>query len=103
MKFLEELGYRVIQRNFRCRIGEIDIIAKDQKTYVFVEVKYRKNNKKGAPVEAVHDSKQRKICKTADYFRMIRHLSEEDPCRFDVLSIEGQEITHYKNAFPYRV
>jgi putative endonuclease len=96
------LGYLILEKNFRCRLGEIDIIAKDKGTIVFVEVKYRKNDKKGSPAEAVNFHKQRVICKVADYYRMIRHMTEEDSCRFDILSIEEKNITHLQNAFPYR-
>ena len=58
-------GYIVLERNYSCAAGEIDIIAKDKDTTVFIEVKYRKNTKKGYPSEAVTETKQKRIIRTA--------------------------------------
>ena len=59
-KYLEKQGYQIIQRNFSCKQGEIDIIAKDKNEYVFIEVKTRQNTHYGMPCEAVHSRKQKK-------------------------------------------
>ena len=67
-KYLETLGYQIIERNFRCKVGEIDIIAKDKDYLVFIEVKYRKDNKKGIPAEAVNHNKRKKIIKATKYY-----------------------------------
>ena len=99
--FLKKQGYFILTRNFSCKIGEIDIIARDKGYLVFVEVKYRKNNANGIPEEAVTPAKIRKICKTADYFRVRNGYGEETPCRFDVVAIQGSEIRLYENAFTY--
>lgn len=98
-KYLEEAGYVILERNYRDRFGEIDIIAKDGKEIVFVEVKYRQNLYKGDPAEAVHYFKQRRIWNTARYYLYRHHLGEDVPCRFDVVAILGQEIRLIKDAF----
>lgn len=102
LKYLEGQGYRILQRNYRCRLGEIDLIAWDRGTLVFVEVKYRRSEAFGSPEEAVDARKQYRICRVADYYRMTHKVSEECPCRFDVAAIEGKEIRLLRNAFPYR-
>lgn len=98
-EYLKAKGYRIIKRNFRCRIGEIDIIAKQNNIIVFVEVKYRKTASFGYPEEAVSFSKQRIIRKVAEYFLVGEQLTLDDECRFDVIAILGDEITHIENAF----
>ena len=100
-RYIQENGGRVTDRNFRSRMGEIDIVARDEGAVCFIEVKYRKTGAKGHPAEAVDSRKQYTICRTADYYRMVRHLPEDIPYRFDVISIMGDEITWYKNAFMY--
>jgi putative endonuclease len=82
-------------------MGEIDIIASDEGAICFVEVKYRKSSKAGYPAEAVNSKKQYTISRTADHYRMKNHLSENIQYRFDVISMIGDEITWYKNAFQY--
>lgn len=103
LNFLKDEGIVILQRNFRSRNGEIDIIGLDGDTLVFFEVKYRKNKKNGYPVEAVGSAKQRTICRVADYYRLKNRISANKLCRFDVVSIIGvtSEITWYKNAFEY--
>lgn len=96
--YLQEQGYQVIKQNFRCRQGEIDIIAKDREYLVFIEVKYRKNAYEGAALEAVTTQKQRRIIQAARYY--LYHIKcTERPCRFDVIAFEGKEMVHIKNAF----
>ena len=108
--YLESLGYRILEYNYRCRQGEIDIIAKDGEYLVFCEVKYRTDLSNGLPEEAVDVRKQRVISKCALYYITVHGLSDV-PCRFDVVGIlgnrEGEEasassIHLYKNAFDYR-
>ena len=100
--YLRKNGINVLERNFRCKSGEIDIIGRDGGCYVFFEVKYRKNPAVGFPVEAVDLRKQTTISRVADFYRLIHALSAETPFRFDVIAILGSEITWYKNAFEYR-
>jgi putative endonuclease len=101
--YLEAKGYRVLERNFRCRIGEIDLIALDPDAdeVVFAEVKYRADRRAGLPEEAVTYAKARTICRVADYYRMRCGFSGTVSCRFDVIAVEGREIRHYRNAFDY--
>lgn len=98
-EYLEKSGYRILERNFYCRMGEIDIIARENDTLVFVEVKYRKAAGYGMPEEAVSTIKQKKIYKAAMYYIYKCKKSLDEPCRFDVIAVEGEEIRHYKNAF----
>ena len=95
---LEQLGYSIVKRNFCIRGGEIDIIAKDGDCYVFCEVKYRSGRQAGNPLEAVDQRKQKKIFRCALYYT-VQHGIEDAQCRFDVIGVEGTEITHIKNAF----
>jgi putative endonuclease len=100
--FLEKQGFQILERNFRCRQGEVDIIGIHENCLVFVEVKYRKNDRAGVPEEAVGVWKQLKICRTSDYFRMCRRKYEKLQVRYDVVAIQGEEIRWYQNAFPYQ-
>lgn len=93
-------GYHIIERNFRCRSGEIDIIARHNGYLVFVEVKYRKNAQKGSAAEAVTFKKQQTICRVADYY-MMTHCRKIPSCRFDVVALDGDECVVYENAFDY--
>lgn len=99
--YIIEQGGRVTERNFRSRMGEIDIVAQDDGAICFVEVKYRRSASKGHPAEAVDAKKQFTICRTADYYRMKHHLPDDISYRFDVISITGDEMIWYKNAFEY--
>lgn len=99
--YLENHGVRILECNYRNRRGEIDLIGKDGEYTVFIEVKYRKNNEKGSPTEAVNFTKQRTICKVADYYRMTHGMGEFTAIRYDVVAIEGDQITWYKNAFAH--
>ena len=99
--WLRAHGCRILEQNFNCRFGEIDLIAADGRTLVFVEVKYRKNASSGLPEEALSSTKIRRICRTADYYRIRHGIPETRPCRFDVIAIQGTEIRHHKNAFDY--
>ena len=94
-------GYEIVARNYRCRFGEIDIIGFDRNTYIFVDVKYRNDNRFGEPACAVNLKKQRTICKIADYYRVCHHIGDNRACRFDVIAICGEEIEWYENAFLY--
>ena len=98
-EYLMQKGYKILERNFRNRSGEIDIIAKDNECFCFVEVKYRTTNEFGNPLEAVDFRKQNQIRKVALYYLMKNKLSEWTPCRFDVIAFEGEKMTHVENAF----
>ncbi|MBH1942410.1 YraN family protein [Mobilitalea sibirica] len=97
--FLRKHGYEIIHRNFRCRIGEIDLIAKSEGYLCFIEVKYRSNTYHGFPAEAVNIRKIMKIHRTAQYYMLINQIPQHTPCRFDVVVILNGEFTLLKNAF----
>lgn len=99
--YLKQNGIKIKECNFRCRQGEIDIIGYDGQYLIFFEIKYRKTTSKGSASEAVNIKKQHKICRVADYYRMIHHCPDNTPIRFDVVAIDGSEIKWYKNAFYY--
>ena len=99
-KYLEKHGYQIIEYNFYSRHGEIDIIAKHEGYLVFVEVKYREDNKSGHPLEAVSLAKQKTICKCALYY-MKKNGIQDVPVRFDVVGILGNKVTLVQNAFEY--
>lgn len=86
VQLLKDRGYAIIQRNFRCRLGEIDIVARDGRTVVFVEVKTRKGRRFGEAEEAVDYFKQMKLRKLAQYY-LLNYCSQTQQCRFDVCSI----------------
>jgi putative endonuclease len=85
--FLQGKGYKIIDRNFRSRFGEIDIVAEESGTLVFVEVKARWSQKFGSPVEAVTPQKLYKIRKTAEYYSLVRSRTNQK-MRIDVVALE---------------
>src|SRR5689334_19675020 len=85
-RFLEQLGYKVLRRNFSCRLGEIDLICEQEETLCFVEVRMRRRDRYGEAIETIDASKRKKIALTARYF-LTRFQLEERPCRFDVVTI----------------
>lgn len=100
-QYLEGLGYRIIEKNFRCKMGEIDLVAKEGGYLVFIEVKYRTDAQMGQPQEAVDYRKQHKICRTASYYCMKNRISLQQPCRFDVAACCAGEWDIIQNAFDY--
>lgn len=96
--YLEQSGYEILQYNYRCRKGEIDIVARDGACFVFCEVKYRADGRKGTPLEAVDTRKQKTLFQCAQYYLM-EHQLEDVSCRFDVIGIEGTKITWIRDAF----
>ncbi len=102
MWYLRLKGYKIIARNFSSPSGEIDLIAKDKDTLVFVEVRSKSSIEYGRPEETVDQRKQQKIKQTARYYLHQTH-QEDIYCRFDVVAIVWQgrrtEITLYQDAF----
>ncbi len=101
VRYLEQQGYSIIERNYRLRIGEVDIIARDGEYLVFIEVKTRRGRNFGSPFEAVDARKQRQICKVA-----LSYLhGKEIPVRFDVVAVHldrrGFRVELLKDAFEY--
>ena len=105
-EYLTDKGVRILERNFRSKNGEIDIIFRDGKYLVFAEVKFRSTVHFGRPEEAVSFSKQRTISRVSDFYRKRYGISDFEPQRFDVIAMEPGEddflqIKWYKNAFAY--
>lgn len=97
--FLEQAGYQILERNFRCRQGEIDLVAREGRYLVFVEVKYRRSLAWGSPQEAVNPEKQGRIRRTALYYLYSHGYGEEMPCRFDVVAVTGEKMELIRDAF----
>jgi putative endonuclease len=85
--YLLSRGLTLLQRNYRCKAGEIDLVMRDEQVCVFVEVRYRKHTKFGSPAETVDYFKQQKLRRTAQYFLQSQRLLDKVPCRFDVVSV----------------
>ncbi len=98
VEYLKKQGYAILERNFNTKVGEIDIIAQDRYTIVFVEVKARENTKFGQPIESITNQKVRSIIRTAQWYLTAKR-KYDSPCRFDVIEILRGEVTHTKNAF----
>ncbi len=98
-QYLINNGYKLIIRNFRCRQGEIDIIAKDKDEIVFIEVKTRRNTNYGCPIDAVDKRKQKHIL-NASKFYIYKNKLEKRKIRFDVIEVYKKDkfyINHIKN------
>ena len=98
-RFLTEQGYTILEKNFQCKIGEIDIIGKSEGYLCFIEVKYRSSSEFGFPSEAVDNRKRRKIFYTAISYMNYRKYLPDTPCRFDIVVILKDRYTLIKNAF----
>lgn len=92
-------GFELLEQNFSCQSGEIDLILREGIELVFTEVKYRSTCFFGFPQEAVDKKKQHKIIQTAKYYLFQKKISQDTPCRFDVVAILGKEIILIRNAF----
>lgn len=97
--FLKREGCEILEKNYRSKRGEIDLIVQDGRYLVFVEVKYRKNSAAGFPEEAVDYRKQLRISRTAQDYLLKKRLPETTPCRFDVVAVCGEQIHYIRNAF----
>lgn len=95
--YLLAKGYKILEKNFRTPIGEIDIIAKKGKYIVIIEVKRRMSENFGNPEMAVDYRKQEKLKKLALFY--LSKLGKEYPVRFDVIAIKDKQIEHIENAF----
>jgi putative endonuclease len=102
LRYLKERGYRIIEKNYVCKMGEMDIIAREKDTLAFIEVKTRTSAEFGPPQLAVNLSKQRQLSKVALNYLKEKRL-EDVRARFDVVAIlvgqSGQEIELIKDAF----
>jgi putative endonuclease len=102
-QFLRAKGYRILERNLRTSLGELDLVAEDAGVLVFVEVKGRATEAFGGALLAVDHRKRAKLVRLASQYLAQRHLSDR-PCRFDVVLVQGHpsaqgQIEHLQNAF----
>ena len=102
-RFLRKRKYRIVCRNYRCPAGEIDLVALDDKTIVFVEVKTRSGDEHADPADAVNTEKRRRLSRSAECF-IQQTRSQGRACRFDVVTIvvhpdNKMDIQHYPDAF----
>ncbi len=97
--YLEARGLTLVERNYLCRVGELDLIMQDGDYLVFVEVRSRHDNRHGTPAETITKTKQRRIIRAANYYLQRHHA--DVPCRFDVIAIApGQtDLEWIKDAF----
>jgi putative endonuclease len=98
VELLLRKGYRIVERNFRCKTGELDIIARDRDVLVFVEVRSRSDGHHGNAVEMVTVHKQRKVSRAAMQYIAFRR-PRFDQARFDVIGITGADIVHIEDAW----
>ncbi len=82
-------GLQSIERNYRCKTGEIDLILLEQDIVVFVEVRYRRSQRYGGSLESIDIRKQQRILNTATYYLQTHQWAQQHPCRFDVVLISG--------------
>ena len=101
-RFLEQAGYQILERNYRTRAGEIDLIARKGNLLVFVEVKMRSSEAFGRPEEAIDSRKQKKIIEIAQVY-LAEHPCAAQDIRFDVIALTsrgaGRHIEHFEDAF----
>ncbi|WP_461537783.1 YraN family protein [Spongorhabdus nitratireducens] len=102
LRYLCRKGLKLIARNYACRSGEIDLVMKDRQQLVFIEVRYRKDQKYGGALDSVTARKQQRIYKTAQHY-LQQHNASSESCRFDVIALEGSPtgpaISWIKDAF----
>jgi putative endonuclease len=99
-KYLNKSGLSTVTRNYRCRLGEIDLIMRDAQHLVFVEVRLRTQQRFGGAAASIHAHKQRRIVKAAQHY--LSNMSSTPPCRFDVVlldALDAARIEWIKNAF----
>lgn len=101
-KYLEQNGYRILERNYRCCKGEIDIVAKEGPYLCFIEVKFRKTGDFGGALSAVNQKKQQRISKAALFYLVEHGYTDNTPCRFDVVGVTENHVELIKNAFEFR-
>jgi putative endonuclease len=103
-RYLQKLGYTIVARSDRGRLGELDLVAVDQRVIVFVEVKTRRSHEAGHPADAVDEDKQRRLTRLALTY-LKRHGLLECPARFDVVAVTWPDdnsrpvVEHFRNAF----
>jgi putative endonuclease len=105
-QYLEGRGLTTVTRNFRCRQGEIDLVMLEASTHVFVEVRYRSQNRFGGAAESVDRRKQQRVITAAQHYLQRHPNAARGPCRFDVVAVSpapdgGWQIDWIQNAFEH--
>lgn len=100
-RYLEKRGLSLCEKNFSCKAGEIDLIMKEGKTLIFIEVRYRHSRAYGTAAETISPTKQRKIIRATQFYLQQQGLWDKVACRFDVIGMDNDisKITWIKNAF----
>lgn len=101
LAYFIQQGFKLVMRNYRCRLGEIDLIMRDRDYLVFIEVRARVSTNFGGGVTSITYAKRQKIIKSATHYMMMHKEQSKMAMRFDVLSIDGKSaaITWLKDAF----
>lgn len=99
LDYLVENGFEIVERNYRCKIGEIDIIALKDNIIRFIEVKYRSSSDFGYALQAVSKTKQAKIIRVAQWFMKEHNMNEDIQCSFDVIAIQGNNVDYIFNSY----
>ncbi|MBS0358377.1 MAG: YraN family protein [Proteobacteria bacterium] len=103
LEYLEDQGLQLVERNFSCRYGEIDLILKDSDTLVFTEVRFRTKTNYGDSLSTVNGTKQKKLIKAASFYLLQQKCYDKIPCRFDVIALDTHHdeiaVDWVKNAF----
>tara|TARA_Y100001951_G_C11274715_1_gene261090 strand:+ start:968 stop:1363 length:396 start_codon:yes stop_codon:yes gene_type:complete len=94
--WLDQQGLQLVQQNFYCRVGEIDLIMMDEDTVVFVEVRFRSRTSFVDPISSINRKKQQRIIKTALYYLQRNKISNSARCRIDVLGISSASAGNYQ-------
>ncbi|MGZ3425510.1 MAG: YraN family protein [Polyangia bacterium] len=97
-ELLQRKGYRVVDRNWTCRGGELDLVCLDGSTLVFVEVRARADARHGTPLETVVDLKRRRLIRAAEIYLHVKKR-QDCACRFDVVAVTGDHVEHLEDAF----
>ncbi|MEJ2609211.1 MAG: YraN family protein [Candidatus Thiodiazotropha sp.] len=100
LDYLSRRGLKLVERNYRCKVGEIDLIMKERDALIFVEVRFRQSSGFGSPLESITPSKQRKLLAAANQYLQVKQ--KDQPCRFDVVALNGSKLPRVewiKNAF----
>ncbi len=101
--YLNKRGLRTVHRNYRCRLGEIDLVMDDGEFIIFVEVRYRRDHRYGNPLETITIHKQKRIIRAATQFLLCKPEYRDRPCRFDAVGVSQNnghvEYDWIKDAF----
>ena len=96
LDYLQQQGLRLVERNFRCKMGEIDLIMRHDAVLVFIEVRARADDRHGGAAASITPAKQRRLIRTAQFY--LQRLRTLPACRFDVIAIDGETLRWLKNA-----